>query len=231
MSLLTGISAGLSVASQASSLFGGGGNGGPNLARSFSKRCGLSPPISQSIANVAKASGDPCGTARRMTGQFNPPPQVFTSPGQVGGIVQPSGEPFGLIKEPIQNLLGSFLGAGTVAAGVAGMAGRFGTIAGIIRGASGKILRVVLGNGRIISRKKAVLLAKQIGLGAAATFLGISAVELAEMVLDETTTRRRRRGITARDLANAKRVNCKVANMAKTLGCKPTTRRRAPTCR
>lgn len=126
-------------------------------------------------------------------------------------------------------------GAGGVPAGgfIRALGGAVGGIArgvvGLVRTATGKIRGVILQSGKFISRRNAVALAKRVGLDAAAVTLGISALELSEMVMDEVSRRRRRRGITARDLSTARRVNRQLACFARQVGVRRKARC-APPC-
>ena len=99
-------------------------------------------------------------------------------------------------------------------------------IAGAARSATGRITRIILASGQSISRKGVVKLVKQIGLEAAAITLAISAVEVAEIFVQESTKPRRRRGLTPAQLSNAQRVNRRVLSFAKQLGfaCRATAR-------
>ncbi len=65
--------------------------------------------------------------------------------------------------------------------------------------------------GKFVSRKKAASIAKTIGIEAAATYLGISVYDLATAVVETKT--HRRRGVSARQLANARRVNRTISKM------------------
>lgn len=192
-------------------VFGGGGTttGNVNLARNFSARCGISPPVLSSVATQAmnQFPGDFASQCTFARTGAPPLPQIPLPPPPRGGAMD-------------------FLIPPAAAATV----GRVGTIAGIIRGASGKILRVALPTGQTVSRKNAVAMARRVGIELAAATLGITAFEMAQMILDEQTTRRRRRGITDRDLRNARRVACRVSRMARDLNVKPATRSRSP-CR
>lgn len=230
---------------------GGNGDSGPrvdpvtgiDMANKLSAECGF--PITQSQANYAKAAagGDrrlacellrPAGGIAATAPVATPPirPTVMSGGSMVDASVlrtpalQPGGPSMSTAFGPAPFIGGVIGGMSSIGGAVA----RLGTIAGIVRGASGKILRVVLPTGRVVSRKNAVKLAKQVGIATAATVLGISAVDVAQMVLDESSTRRRRRGITARDLQNARRVACTVSRMARDLNVKPAVRRRT-SCR
>ena len=94
------------------------------------------------------------------------------------------------------------LGGGVVAAGV-----------GVIRSVGGRILGVMLPSGQRVGRKAVVALAKQMGVTAAATALGIGAVELAEMVMSEQRGKGRRKGISAANLRTTKRTMRQVMGM------------------
>lgn len=227
---------GRSLFGQVTGLFGGGAD--VNLARKFSKRCGLSSPITQDARNQLK---------RRFPG--NDELQCAVARGE--NIMQAQQPTFDAFMRALPNIPAapaappappaippsiptpSAFGGGPrmsliTSAGMSGVPAiaRAGTqlIGNIFRTSTGKISGFLVG-GRRISRKSAVKLAKEVGIGTAAATLGIGAVELAQAILDESTTRRRRRGITARDLANARRVACKVSRMARDLNVKPAARR------
>lgn len=229
----TAISTGLGFASQ---YLGNGGGSDVNLARKFSAQCGIQPPVEQQVAKFAKQTANPCATARSMVhggegiyqqARVPPPP--------------PPDPRMAIIKTPVPTAMPGGSSMSLVAGGpsfgglpIGGMAGLIPTIGrvivGVIRSKTGKITSVVTAAGKKVSRKNAVKLAKDVGIGVAAATLGISAVEVAEMVLDEASKPRRRRGITARDLSNARRVNCAIARYSRDLGIKPAVRRRT-SCR
>lgn len=77
--------------------------------------------------------------------------------------------------------------------------------AGILRTAAGKIRGVMMAGGRFVSSKKAVALAKRVGIDAAAVALGVSTVEMAQMVIDDTGRRGRGRGITSGSMKTTRR--------------------------
>jgi len=135
------------------------------------------------------------------------------------------GMPLGVPQSFLPTIMGGAVTPPFVSASTAaqvGMAGtgiitRTSTIVGsIIRSASGRIVGFFVG-GRRISRKKAVMLAKKVGLDAAAMALGITAVELSQAILEESGAPRRGRGITATQLRNARRVNRRIISMTKDL--------------
>lgn len=95
---------------------------------------------------------------------------------------------------------------------------------GVVRTLGGKIkgvwLSLAAGGAKFINRKKAVALAKRVGLDAAALALGISTVEMSEMILDESAAPRRGKGITARNIRTTKRVIGQVQRIHCQLGLK-----------
>ena len=70
--------------------------------------------------------------------------------------------------------------------------------------ARGILLKASSYLGRRVTAKQAVALARRVGVEAAAVALGISAVELLQLVATSTMVTRRRRGITGRQIANAR---------------------------
>lgn len=86
--------------------------------------------------------------------------------------------------------------------------------AGLLRSAAGRIVGFMVG-GRRISRKQGVALAKKVGLEAGAAALGVSAVELAQAVLEEEASGggRRGRGVTAAQLRTTRRTMRVVSRM------------------
>lgn len=102
---------------------------------------------------------------------------------------------------------------------------------GVLRTVAGKIRGVVLSSGRFVSSAKAAALAKRVGMEAAAVALGVSAVELAEMVLadQEKKSRRRGRGVSGADLRRTRRTIRTVERMHDQIvsACRPAMPRRA----
>lgn len=96
---------------------------------------------------------------------------------------------------------------------------------GVIRTVTGKISRIVTPEGRSFSRKQVVSFAKRFGPEAAAAALGVTVADVLSGILDDSTTRRRRRGITPRDLQTTRRTICKVKNMHKMISGTPVRRR------
>lgn len=205
MSLLGTLSMAGSLA-QGSGLFGGSSTGSKqNIARGFSSSCGIFPPVSQGTANQAKRTANPCQTARNIASGRG----VMSIPGTVPRVPIPTGIP----EFDVGGVLAAVTGSGSAQAGVVGVAARAAFSPAF--------------------RRQVVAFAKKFGIQLAATMFGISLFEAADMVA--RPPKRRRRGITAAQLANARRVNCKIQSMAKTLGMTCSGRkapaRRAASCR
>lgn len=103
-----------------------------------------------------------------------------------------------------------------------------------LAGAAGRqIWKVVLPSGKVVTRKNAVALAKRIGLESAAVALGISAVEMATAIAEDSTRRRRGRGITGRDLSVVRRTARKLNSAACALSNipRPAARRASRVCK
>jgi hypothetical protein len=82
---------------------------------------------------------------------------------------------------------------------------------------------------RRIDRRKAVLLARELGIAAAAAALGITALELAELLV--SAPRRRRRGITASQISTTKATIRRIDSLNRSIAAvcpPPARRRRAP---
>lgn len=102
---------------------------------------------------------------------------------------------------------------------------------GIIRTQTGRIGRIFLPSGASVSKRDAASLIRRVGFEAAAVALGITAIEAAELLLQESARKRRGRGITAAQVRNARRTTCMVARLARDLGVKAAPVRRRKTCR
>lgn len=215
MSLLGTIGAGVGILGSVAGLFGGGSKGSTaggvidptGIASKFSARCGIFPPITKAQARVARQSGPggECAAGRQLATNMgiSSIPRPFTP--QPIPIGLPPGMGMG------SNILAAVTGSGSAQAGFGAAGFR----------AAGAVLSPAL-------RRKAIAFAKNFGIQLAATVFGISLLEMAEIVAKPP--RRRRRGISAAQLANARRVNCKIQSMAKSLGMS-CSGRRAPTRR
>lgn len=127
-------------------------------------------------------------------------------------------------------------GGGKVSLIAAGGMSSMGAIArmgarGLVRTSTGRISRIMLPSGQTFSRKNAASLIRRVGFEAAAVALGISVVEAAELLLTDSQTRRRGRGITAAQVRNARSTTRRVACLARDLGIKAAPVRRRKTCR
>jgi len=122
------------------------------------------------------------------------------------------------------NIGRGLFGGGARAAG-AGALITGGAAGNLVLSSTGRILSVITASGARIGRKRAVSIAKFLGLNAAAAALGIGVVELAQMTVDETGRPRRRRGITARDFATTRRTMTKIKTMHAMLPTRGTSRR------
>lgn len=128
--------------------------------------------------------------------------------------------------------LANQLAAGPLVSGVVRTAAAAGGGLVKLAGAAGRtIWKVVLPSGKVVTRKNAVALARRIGLESAAVALGISAVEMASAIAEESTRRRRGRGITGRDLAVVRRTARKLNSAACALAGIPRPAARAPRSR
>lgn len=96
----------------------------------------------------------------------------------------------------------------------------------------GFLPRIGLAAGRTFGsakfRRSALVLAKELGISAAAIALGITVLELAEIIARGTP--RRRRGITARQISTTKATIRRIDSLNRAIAkvCPPASRRRAP---
>lgn len=98
------------------------------------------------------------------------------------------------------------------------------------RAAFGAVVPLGLAAGRLAvsaaTRAKALLLSRELGIAAAATALGLSAIEVAEIITSKR--RRRRRGITAAQIATTKATIRRIDSLNRQIAsvCPPPARRR-----
>lgn len=114
-------------------------------------------------------------------------------------------------------------GGGTRAIVGAARAGGGGMVAsnGVIRG-------IVALGGKYLTNKKVVALAKRIGLEAAAAALGITVLNVAQMIAtDAARPSRRRRGITWRELSTTRRTMRRLSAMSCYVTKAPAARRKS----
>lgn len=219
------VGAAQSVFQSAKSLFGGGGE--ENVAKTLSARygCRILQSSAASARLLANAGINPC-TKQPIPGgrQTVQMPRDF-------GTVQPA--PMPTIGRSTMSLQGGFQNAAfpAVVGPAVGAVGRFvgGVLAGnVFRTATGRISGVMLG-GRRISRKDIAALLRRVGdIATGAAIVGISVQDAADIVI--SSSKRRRRGITAAQVRNARRTACMVSRLARDLGVKPAPVRRR-TCR
>jgi hypothetical protein len=197
------------------------GNGGQNIANQLSKQVGCQ--ILQSDAAGARA---------QIARGVNPCTGLPTNGARVPGILDPrfglppgaipGSSPIPVFDAPLVTGPGGAQVPPSVLAG--GSALEF-TATGLIRN--------VIVNGRRISRRNAAAFIRKAGMEVGARGLGLTLQQAAQVVLQQSTRPRRRRGISGAQITQAKRVISTIASMSKSLGC--TTRRaparRKPTCR
>lgn len=236
-----------------------GGDSGPNIARNFSKRIGcqiLQKDRPQAEALIARGI-DPCTGQPSRTSAVPAPVQSTMARAHTSlaplrpetleriGVRTPAERgimhiPLDVLKTPVPQAGGG----GTIGVppmslqasmGMSGLPAIRGLVSGgigLLRTATGRISSIVLPSGQKFSRRKAAALIKKFGLEAGAVALGIGVVEAAEILLADAQAPRRRRGISAAQLSNAKRVNCAIRRMHKDLGLARTApARRKTTCR
>lgn len=217
--------------SLASSLVQGGFGGGNNvnLARSFSQREGLPCTVRDDQKNLVLSM-----KARGLTGQ-----QICTA--ATGGIPTqtwedviakklppvPPGGVEGIFKDVVlPGIVGAIGGpvsaVTTTGRAIIGAGAR--RAPGVYYTTTGRLSSVVLASGKSMGTRQIASFIRFVGdIALAASILGISMQDAADVL---TRKRRRRRGISGAQLANAKRVICTVNRMAKDLNCKPTAGRR-----
>lgn len=188
---------------------------------------GLGQAIDLSLVNTTKYQRGEVPGYMGGSNVYPCPPGQRAVPGG-GCIADPTygKQPISLGNYGGQVMTGNMIPfAGTALRTIGGSVSR-----GLMRTSTGRISAIVLGSGQKFSRKKAAALIRKVGFEVAATALGISLYEAAELLLTDTKTRRRR-GITAAQVANARRTSCMVARLARDLGVKPAPARRARSCR
>jgi len=187
-----------------------GAGGGQNIARSLSRQVGCT--ILQRDANQARAmlakGINPC------TGQ----PKFGSTPTDVIAGPAPGATPIPVFDTPP-----------APAPSVAVIGGGGGALEFTTTG----LIRNVIVNGRRVSRRKAAQLIKSQGIEVGARALGLSLTQAAQVVLQQASRPRRRRGLTGRQISEARRVIRTINSMQKSLGCttRRRTTRRAATCR
>jgi len=118
--------------------------------------------------------------------------------------------------------------------GLGGLAGRAGAMIGpaarAAGAAAGRVGRILMRSGKTISTTKAYQLMRTWGPEIAATALGMSIADLIAILADSgaMTRRRRRRGISSRDIRTTSRVVRFVNRMQHQIGCVSRPARHLP---
>lgn len=176
-------------------------------------------PMWDELSNwVSDASSDIDWGALAQSGinayaQMNAPAPIIRDYGMQSGV--PMAAP-GMTQAAFPMIAGaarmlpSWLGGAAAAGAVARVAGT------IVRSASGAIRGVFSAGGRLIRNKQAAQLARRVGIEAAAVALGIGAVDLAQMVLEDAVAKKKKHGgVTASQLKVTRRTIGKVERMHK----------------
>lgn len=92
-------------------------------------------------------------------------------------------------------------------------------VGGVVTGAVAVGRRMISTAIGYITKERVVAIAKTLGIQAAATALGIGAIEIAQIVLDEEVKKKRRRGggVTGAQLRTTRKTMRKVMGMARTI--------------
>lgn len=222
-----------SIAFEAGRKIGGllGLGGDNNIARNLSADLGCTIPQDQAAAarSFVARGINPC-TMQPLTPEVAARRPEAPKPGPAQPVAT-------TVAAPTSPVITVPPGGGgvSVQAGIGGVGGALvratglALAPGILRTATGRISSIVLPSGQRFSRKRAAALIRRVGLDVASVALGIGIIEAAEILLAESKPRRRR-GITHRQIASARRVACMVSKMARDLNVKPAPRRTS-TCR
>lgn len=196
----------------------------------------IAQPLLKNIPIIGPVASDIVGatlvnTTAAQRGERQPVP-IFTQADVRSGAIQPRTVEMlrqgGFVPPGGQGLVPAIAAAGAAAGALVVRSVGGGAIK---RTATGLISSITTSAGRKVTRKNAANLVKRVGLEVGALALGITAIEAAELLLQDSQTKRRRKGITGAQLATAKRVNCTVKRMAADLGVKAAPVRRRAACR
>jgi len=207
--VLGGVIRGTGYGAIASEVLGGIFGGGENIANKLSKQVGCQIPQAQANqARALMAKGiNPC-TGQPMAGTY-------------GGNVPLEGIPSTAIpgSSPIPVFDTAPAGPAPVSAPMANRG------VGAFEYTTTGLIKNVIVNGRRISRRRAASFIKKAGLDIGAQGLGLTQLQAAQLLMVDMSRPRRRRGLSYRQIANARRVYRTVQSMSKSLSC---TTRRAP---
>ncbi len=197
-----------------------GGTAGAAGTSALSSFGGVSTFGSQLLAKGAAALGTKLGIAGLAA-----PPDTTGLPGGMpdagagfmsAGLTPTTFDQFGT---PVTGTPGGGFMPVAAGPGVGGMIGRGAAaisrmIGNLVFSASGRIRGVMSRAGQFISAKRLYSGAKVLGLEAAAAAAGITLAELAQVVFQESTRRRRRhRGISAADMKRTRSTTRKIIRM------------------
>ena len=110
------------------------------------------------------------------------------------------------------------------------LAGALTTFGSIVATTTGRIRGIMTSAGKLVSARKAALMARRFGLDVAAAVLGVTAVDLARIALQQTTVKRNR-GISYRDLKITRRTNQRLAAFSHYVCGRQKRPSRKPICR
>jgi len=167
------------------------------------------PSLAQSAASIY-------ATSRQPSVRYEAGPSVTPATFTGWSPYLPTGNGYGLAALPaVRSLPGPVVRGGAMA--LRGAA----SVVGMILAKAGATI------GRRISLKQAVALARRIGPQAAAVALGISLDEMYQLIAGDVMKHRRRRGITGRQISNARSTIRRMTGfMARVQeACGPATRR------
>lgn len=195
---VTGGAAGAGIGA-ATTIFGGSDE---NIARSLSAQVGCTiPQASAAQARALLAKGiDPC------TGQ---------NTRDAGGM--PAGYPT-IPRSVLETPVPGASGAGMVGAGTALGGG------GALEYTKTGLVRSVIVGGKRISRRSAASFIRKHGFQVAASAFGLTMAGLAKIILDESQRPRRRKGLTYKQISQAKNTIARAKSMTRALGLSSTRR-------
>ena len=178
----------------------------------FGSVIGIAAPL------IGAYLGGPVGAAagKVVASKFAPRPAALIggpAPGYPGAVRTATP-----MKPPLRSIAPAGARAGLAA-------GRSIDAMGVVRSVTGKLLGVMKGVGTMVSRKKIVRLAKTVGIEVAAATLGVTALIVAQMVMDDQASPKRQRGISASDVKCTRRTVGKIRTITRSLVdsgiCKP----------
>lgn len=176
------------------------------------------PAVARAIPGIGAIAGPVVG-AVLGGGGGNGNGGAIALPAPIAGGLMPG---IGTVGAAGPVVSGVIRGTQGMVAGVGAMAGR---ALGLFRTVTGKITGVMTKRGWV-SRKKAAALAKGIGIDAAAVALGITAVEMAELVLEDSKRPRRAKGISGSDIKRTKRTIGTICRITKQFADVKSARRK-----